>query len=205
MISEPLLTTNDKLRSSGDSAVGSARPAQLSGVPGTSCARGAKLRSSGAIDQVDLMHISILDEDSSFRELVRRTTEADAYPSNPSKDCRLSTCEGVYWLGNRLYIPPPLCRHVVDELHASAYGVHFSAERTTHAITRRFFWPHIKRQVRIIISQCTECHKSKPRSKKAYGLLQPIPAPDRPWEQITLDLATDLPRTANVSVQFDAY
>ena len=83
---------SDKLRSSGDSAARFARPAQLSRVSGTSRARGAKLRSSGDIDQVDLMHISVLNEDSSFRELVRQTTEADAYPS---KDRRLSTREGV--------------------------------------------------------------------------------------------------------------
>ena len=114
-----------------------------------------------------------------------------------SKDCRLSTRKGVYRLCNRLYIPPPLRRHVVEELHASAYGGHFSAQRTTDVITRRFFWPHIKRQVWTIVSQCTKCQKSKPRSKRAYGLLQPILAPDRPWKQVTLDLVKDLPRTTN--------
>ena len=182
----------EKLRSSGDTTAGFARLAQTGVVPGTSRARGAKLESSGAAQRVDLLHISVLEEDSSFANLVRQAVQADAYPS---RDRRLTQREDLFYFGNRLYVPPTLRQHVVEELHSSAYGGHFGADRTVDAVTRRFFWPHIKRTVRGIVRQCPECQRSKPRSGKAYGQLQPIPAPDRPWEQITLDLVTDLPET----------
>ena len=182
-----------ELRSSGACpGQRSARPASDSGVPETSCAHGAKLGSSGVPRTVDLMAISVLDEDNSFSELVRQATRRDAYPA---KDRQLTSRDGMYYLGNRLYVPPPLRRHLVEELHASAYGGHFGADRTIDAVTRRFYWPHIKRLVRRIVGECSECQRSKPRTHSKYGPLQPIPVPSRPWEQMTLDLVTELPET----------
>ena len=184
-----------KLRSSGAKpSVRSARPASHSGGPGTACAHGPKLRSSGEKTLVDMMNISVLDEDSSFLELVRQASEADAYPS---RDRMLTNQDGLYYLGKRLYVPPSLRKHIVEELHASAYGGHFGAERTIDAISRRFFWPHIKRVAKRIVRECPECQRSKPRSSKQFGTLQSIPVPERPWQQITLDLVTDLPTTAS--------
>ena len=181
-----------KLRVPTKPLLGSAGSAPSTGSPGTSCAHGGKLRSSGASGAVDLMNISVLNEDSSFRDLVSQATQADAYPS---RDRRLTSRDGVYYMGNRLYVPPPLRRHVVEELHTSAYGGHLGSDKTIDAVSRRFFWPHIKRMVRAKCRECLDCQRSKPRQHKAYGQLQPIPVPDRPWEQITLDLVTELPRT----------
>ena len=183
-----------ELRSSGESHGGSASPAPRADVPGTSCARGAKLGASGERRTVDLMHASTVSEDSSWLELVRQATTADAYPQ---RDRRLTASDGRYYLGERLYVPPTLRKHVVEELHASSYGGHFGVDKTIDAITRRFFWPHIKRLVRRVVRGCKECQTSRPRHQRAYGLLEPIPVPDRPWQQVTLDLVTDLPRSAD--------
>ena len=182
-----------ELRSSGEQPdEGSARPASHSGVPGTSCAHGAKLRSSG--DQpLSLMSISVLRADSSFHDLVRQATQADAYPQ---RDRYLTQRDGMYYMDNRLYVPPPLRRHVVEELHASAYGGHFGVTRTLDAVASRFFWPRMRRQVTELVTQCSECQRSKPRNQLAYGQLEPIPPPDRPWQQVTMDLITELPTTA---------
>ena len=54
----------------------------------------------------------------------------------------------------------------------------------------------MRRTTRRYVEQCAECQKSKPRAIKAYGLMQPIPPPQRPWQQITMDLITALPTTA---------
>ncbi|KAK9800185.1 hypothetical protein WJX73_005436 [Symbiochloris irregularis] len=190
---EATTESNDQLRSD---------PAQSGGAPGTARAHGAiqgvkpSQGASGATSEgdsvINLMHISVLEPDSSFLDLVKQASVADAYPS---RDRMLTSRNGLYYLGTRLYVPPSLRRHVVEELHSSAYGGHFGTDKTIDAITRRFFWPHIKRTVRKFVRECLACQRSKPRSGKAFGLLQPIPIPDRPWEQVTLDLVTDLPTT----------
>ena len=185
-----------KLRSSGDRPAGgkpgegSARPASHPGALGTSCARSAELRSSG-VQTLLVNSLSVLEADNSFHELVRRASEADAYPQ---RDRFLTSRDGMWYKNDRLYVPPPLRRH--EELHASAYAGHFGAERTISAIAGRFFWPRMKRQITKLVEECSVCQKSKPRSHNVYGLLQPIPAPDRPWEQVTMDLVTELPKTA---------
>jgi hypothetical protein len=43
------------------------------------------------------------------------------------------------------------------------------------------------------IKNCDICWKTKAQRHKSYGYLQPIDAPERPWQVITWDFITDLP------------
>ena len=185
-----------KLRSSSKGGPASASPrlVHCAGGLGTSCVRSPKLKPEDDGTKVGLMNISVLEEDSSFLDLVRSTHAADA---QPPRHRHLTHQDGLYYLGKRLYIPPPLRQHVVEELHGAAWAGHFGVDKTMDRVTRRFWWPHIRKVVDRVCRECASCQKSKPRSTKAYGQLQPIPVPVRPWQQITMDLVTDLPESTN--------
>ena len=136
--------------------------------------------------------MSLLSEDSSFKGLLRGALPGDDYPK---RNRFLREEEDLVYLGRLLYVPPSLRRHVMQEAHDTSYSGHLGVDKTCAAIKRRFWWPHLRKSVRRYIGKCGECQRSKPRAHKAFGPMQPIPAPDRPWEQMTMDLITALPKT----------
>ena len=45
----------------------------------------------------------------------------------------------------------------------------------------------------LYVRTCPSCQKSKPSNSKIIGLLQPLPIPEDKWEQVSMDLITQLP------------
>ena len=141
----------------------------------------------------DVENILILEDDSSFEELLRGELAMDDYHK---RNRFLREEGGLVYLGRLLYIPPQLRKHVMQEAHEPSYSGHLGVDKTCAGIKRRFWWPHVRKTVRRYITRCDECQHNKPRSHKMYGEMHPIPPPDRPWEQMTMDLVTGLPETA---------
>ena len=135
---------------------------------------------------------AILEEDSTFMDLVRGQVSGDAYCK---RNRFLREEGGLVYLGRLLYIPPKLRQHVLREAHDPSYSGHLGVDKTCASIKRRFWWPHVRRTVRRYIGRCGDCQHNKPRAHKMYGPMQPIPPPQRPWQQITMDLITALPKT----------
>ena len=156
------------------------------------CAACTEEHAHGAqqVDSVNAM--TILSEDSTFMDLLKGALPGDDY----HKRNRFLKEEGdLVYLGRLLYIPPQLRSHVMREAHEPSYSGHLGTDKTCAAIKRRFWWPHLRKSVRRYIGRCGQCQKSKPRTTQLYGGMHPIPAPSRPWEQMTMDLITALPTT----------
>ena len=141
-----------------------------------------------------MQSVSILETDDSFLALVKQlmsTKREQRTISNRS----LRREEGLAFRGRVLYVPRKLRLHITREAHNPSYSGHLGVEKTYTSIGRRFWWPQLRKSVRRFVQNCADCQKSKPRHTKAYGLMQPIPPPSRPWQQITMDLITALPTT----------
>ncbi|PHJ14705.1 transposon tf2-1, partial [Cystoisospora suis] len=50
--------------------------------------------------------------------------------------------------------------------------------------------------VAVFVQACVACARGKNVYLRAEGLLQPLPVPSAPWEDIALDLIVGLPQTA---------
>jgi len=66
-------------------------------------------------------------------------------------------------------------------------------DKTMERLHRRYYWPGLSADVHTYVRTCPSCQKSKPGHFKPIGLLQPLPIPRVPWEQVSLDLITQLP------------
>ena len=53
----------------------------------------------------------------------------------------------------------------------------------------------MSRTIYAYVRACPSCQRNKPSTLPPGGLLQPLPTPETKWEQITMDLITDLPAT----------
>ncbi|XP_072084548.1 uncharacterized protein [Arachis hypogaea] len=69
-------------------------------------------------------------------------------------------------------------------------------------LKKMFWWPRMKGDVAIVVSNCLTCQKVKIEHQKPSGMLQPLEIPQWKWEGITMDFVTGLPRTRS---EFDAF
>ena len=83
-------------------------------------------------------------------------------------------------------------------------GGHFGRSRTQKVIKRFYYWPELARDVRKYVSTCDICQRMKSPRHKPYGLLMPIPVPEGPWTDISLDFVTGLPPSARRGTAYDA-
>jgi hypothetical protein len=58
------------------------------------------------------------------------------------------------------------------------------------------WWKSLAGDVVKFVSTCVGCQRNKARCHKPYGLLQPLPVPEKPWHMVTFDFIVKLPKTS---------
>jgi hypothetical protein len=102
----------------------------------------------------------------------------------------------IKW-GSRIVVPEDkeLQTLLISEFHDSKYAGHFGMSRTWVAVGRMFWWKSLAGDVAKFVSTCMACQRNKARRHKPYGLLQPLPVPEKPWHTVTFDFIVKLPKT----------
>jgi predicted aspartyl protease len=143
-----------------------------------------------------------LIESGTFLDDIRAAIRADPHTMeilrHIKRDPRITLKDDLLrWKTNRLYIPDDskLRAVIYNECHDSPISGHVGTAKTTAAITKLFYWPHMQDEIKKYVSTCAECQRNKPLHLAPAGLLQPLPIPDKPWTDIGMDLITQLPRS----------
>ncbi len=72
-------------------------------------------------------------------------------------------------------------------------AAHGGFEKTYNRLATTHYWPRMSRDIKKFVGTCDICQKAKPRKHAPYGLLQPLPIPERPFDVISMDFITELP------------
>ena len=70
---------------------------------------------------------------------------------------------------------------------------HAGIRKIEELTKQRYWWKGMGKDIQEYVRSCPVCQVMKSDNRKKVGLLQRIPIPSRKWEQITINLVTDLP------------
>ena len=84
---------------------------------------------------------------------------------------------------------------ILRELHDGPLGGHQGVIQTVELVSRTYNWKEMGKFVKDYVKSCDQCTRAKNRNHKPFGLLQPLPVPEAPWEEISLDLVVKLPES----------
>ncbi|KAJ0894123.1 putative nucleotidyltransferase, Ribonuclease H [Helianthus annuus] len=103
----------------------------------------------------------------------------------------------LFTKGDRLYVPRwgNLRRSVMKECHDSKWAGHPGIKRTLALIGGTFYWPRMADDVEAYVHTCLVCQQDKIEQRHPGGLLEPLPIPNGPWESISMDFITCLPKS----------
>lgn len=99
--------------------------------------------------------------------------------------------KGKLWIGENSALRTKL----ISALHNSAVGGHSGSTATYHRLKKLFNWTGLKAAVDDYVRQCQICQQTKHEHSKIPGKLQPLPIPKAPWQDVTLDFVTGLPKS----------
>ena len=86
------------------------------------------------------------------------------------------------------YLPSSMIRSFLTALHEDPFqGGHFSFDKMMSKIRTRYWWPHMKQDVRRHVQACTACQQYNHSRQKKPGHLQPIPPAAIPFSIIGMD------------------
>ncbi|KAF7811918.1 Transposon Ty3-G Gag-Pol polyprotein [Senna tora] len=109
---------------------------------------------------------------------------------------------GILYFEGRAVIPDDdlvLKQKILELFHASPIGGHGGVTKTFKSIAELFYWRNLRKEVETFVSKCLVCQQVKPLNTKKQGLLQPIPVPVKPWNEVTMDFITNLPASSGFS------
>ena len=70
---------------------------------------------------------------------------------------------------------------------------HFGIDKTRELVSRKYYWPSLRRDVKSYVRGCNVCPTSKSVRHKPYGDLQSLPVSTHWWKNLFMDFVTGLP------------
>lgn len=128
--------------------------------------------------------------------------------------------EGGFLAGKTTFLghlphPSLFSHNVFTELHLMFYSCQLwdkilqifhdwwpGIKSTYQRAKRVCYWPKLKEAVHAYVRSCDVCQMHKVEHIHTLGLLQPIPPPEGPWQGVSMDLISGLPRSEGKEVIF---
>ena len=130
------------------------------------------------------------------------TAMREALSKNPSSNHGYEVRGEQLWFKGRLVLPQNsrFKNALLHEFHDTPIGGHLGIFRTYKRVAASFYWVGMKKDIQDYVQRCDVCQRNKHDSLAPAGLLQPLPIPDRVWEDVSMDFIEGLPSSNGFSV-----
>lgn len=126
--------------------------------------------------------------------------------ANSGRDGYSINRKGLLFYKGKVVIP--VQKSLIHELlylyHDDQFSGHWGIEKTKELLERKFYWRGLAKDVREYVSTCQICQNIAIPRHKPYGMLQSLPIPQGPWQEVSLDFITQLPSSYVGTQEYDA-
>lgn len=98
--------------------------------------------------------------------------------------------------GRQIVVPRPLRLEVLRQCHDHPLAGHMGVRPTLSRIREMYWWPSLRRDCEEYLKGCVSCHQRSPYGK-TKATLQELPAAERPFDFVAIDVVGPLPRAEN--------
>lgn len=127
-----------------------------------------------------------------------------ALKANTTSKPGFSYREGVLYYEGRLVISAQSMwiPKLFHEFHATPQGGHSGFYRTYRKLAANIYWIGMKRAVQEYVRSCDVCQRQKYLATTPGGLLQPLPIPEKIWDDLSMDFINGLPKVKGIDSVF---
>jgi len=88
--------------------------------------------------------------------------------------------DGLLWYQGKIWIPKDegIRTYLISKHHEPPQAGHGGTANTTELISRRYYWPKMREDIKRFIKNCDTCQRTKVVRHAPYGLEQSNKAPD---------------------------
>ena len=108
--------------------------------------------------------------------------------------------DGVIYVEGRIYIPnnKKIWEEILKENYNSVDVGHLGQHRMLELLKRTYWWPELKKNIKRYIQWYFKCQQNKVQHQKKAGELHPLEIPQRPWQEISIDIIRPLPKSNRI-------
>ena len=134
---------------------------------------------------------------AALTSLIKQGYRQDPWFKQVNNLKNLKQVTGLWYRGTAIVVPDykGIRTDILYEVHSSKYAGHVGISKTRLAMATKYWWPKWGRDVDQYVKRCDACARNKVPTDKPGGLLQPLPIPESPWEEVSMDFITQLPPT----------
>ena len=143
--------------------------------------------------------VSKAKSDSIWQELYDKAVEDGALEGRITalvtyKDLMLFR-KGKVWIPS----DPTLRKLIMKSEHDSRVAGHMGMDKTMELVDRNFCWPVMANDIENYVRSCEDRQKNKASRHKRHGALHPLELSYAPWDAISMDFITQLPKSDGCS------
>ena len=165
-----------------------------------------KYNDTGLVGDPDLLVASAL------LELLKEATKMDATYKlvresalKPDRQSHYEAVDGILFYklfpsekaSARIFVPDDISLRykIIYEYHDAPIQGHFGRVKTLERVRRHYYWPGMEQTIDAYIKSCDRCQRFKHRTHKAHSTAKSYKVPDYPWQVMTMDEKSGLPKT----------
>jgi hypothetical protein len=101
--------------------------------------------------------------------------------------------EGLVRYRQKVWVPESARTWLCKEVHDQPMVGHAGIAKTLALLKRQYYWPRMDITVTRYIRNCHSCRRAKPFNDAYNGVLIPLPIPQQPWQDVSMDFISGLP------------